>query len=375
MEIRLYMRMLRRGWWIVALTALVAVNVALVASYLTIPMFQASARFVVSPSPELLGGDIVDSLDTLDKRSIVSTYAEFINSRRIYLDALQVLQLQETSMIEYTTQTVVLPDANILVLTVTGPDPQLAALLANTMGQRAINYISLIYRAYDISFLDPAISPIEPYSPQPVRDSVLALALGLIGGVALAILSEQIRTPLEAYRHRLRVDSITGVNNSRYFRTILEKTLSERPEETLSIGIIELYGLQDIIDTLPQPAVHRILRNVTSVLQRELRGNDIIGRWTETSFIVMLPATVGSAARRIFERIFAGLSQPVSMEQYDITIMLDPKVGGAVYSNEITFQELLEQAASALDQSRRDSVDFVNIWEIKNPFWVQNEGK
>ncbi len=145
MEIRLYMRMLRRGWWIVALTALVAVNVALVASYLTIPMFQASARFVVSPSPELLGGDIVDSLDTLDKRSIVSTYAEFINSRRIYLDALQVLQLQETSMIEYTTQTVVLPDANILVLTVTGPDPQLAALLANTMGQRAINYISLIY--------------------------------------------------------------------------------------------------------------------------------------------------------------------------------------------------------------------------------------
>lgn len=89
----------------------------------------------------------------------------------------------------------------------------------------------------------------------------------------------------------------------------------------------------------------------------------LLGRWTETSFIVMLPATVGSAARRIFERIFAGLSQPVSMEQYDITIMLDPKVGGAVYSNEITFQELLDKVASALDQSRRDSVDFVKHWE------------
>ena len=375
MEIRLYIRMLMRGWWIILLTTLVAVNVALIASYLTTPMYQADARFVVSPSPELLGGDIVDSLDTLDKRSIVSTYAEFINSRRIYLDALQVLQLQEESMTDYTIQTVVLPDANILVLSVSGPDPQLAALLANTMGQRAINYISLIYRAFDISFLDPAVSPTEPYSPQPVRDTTLALALGLIGGMALAILSEQIRTPLEAYRHRLRIDSVTGVNNNRHFRTILERVLAEKPEETLSIGIIELYGLQDIIDTLPQPATHRILRMVTAVLQRELRGNDIIGRWTDTSFIVMLPATVGSAARRIFERIFIVLSQPVSMEQYDITVNLDPKVGGAVYSNEITFQEFLEQAVSALEQSRRDNTGFINIWEMKNPFWVQDEGK
>ena len=375
MEIRLYIRMLMRGWWIILLTTLVAVNVALIASYLTTPIYSASATFVVSPTTDLLGKDIVNSLDTLDKRSIVSTYAEFINSRRIYLDALQVLQLQEASMEDYKISTVVLPDANILVLTVSGPDPQLAALLANTMGQRGINYISLIYRAFDLSFLDPAISATEPSSPQPVRDTTLALALGLIGGMALAILSEQIRTPLEAYRHRLRIDSVTGVNNNRHFRTILEKVLAEKPEETLSIGIIELYGLQDIIDTLPQPATHRILRMVTGVLQRELRGNDIIGRWTDTSFIVMLPATVGSAARRIFERIFIALSQPVSMEQYDITVNLDPKVGGAVYSNEITFEEFLEQATSALEQSRRDNTGFINIWEMKNPFWVQDEGK
>jgi diguanylate cyclase (GGDEF)-like protein len=375
MEIRLYIRMLVRGWWIIVLTALVAVNVALIASYLTTPMYLASARFVVSPTTDLLGSDLVDSLATLDRRSIVSTYAEFINSRRIYVDALQVLQLQESAMEDYTIETVVLPDANILVLSISGPDPQLAALLANTMGQRAINYISLIYRAFDISFLDPAVTPTEPYSPQPVRDTTLALALGLIGGMALAILSEQIRTPLEAYRHRLRIDNVTGVNNSRHFRTILEKVLAEKPEETLSIGIIELYGLQDIIDTLPQPATHRILRMVTAVLQRELRGNDIIGRWTDTSFIVMLPATVGPAARRIFERIIIALSEPVSMEQYDITVNLDPKVGGAVYSNEITFHEFLEQAVSALEQSRRDNTGFINIWEMKNPFWVQNEGK
>jgi hypothetical protein len=50
-------------------------------------------------------------------------------------------------------------------------------------------------------------------------------------------------------------------------------------------------------------------------------------------------------------------------------------VGGAVYSNEITFEEFLEQATSALEQSRRDNTGFINIWEMKNPFWVQDEGK
>jgi diguanylate cyclase (GGDEF)-like protein len=190
--------------------------------------------------------------------------------------------------------------------------------------------------------------------------------------MALAVLSEQIRIPLESYRQRLRVDSLTGVNNSRYFRTLLEKSLVERPDEILTIGIIELYGLQDALDTLPQPVVHNLLRMVTDLLRRELRGNDIIGRWTDTSFIVMLPSTVGSAARRIFERIFMGLSQPISMEQYDITLNLDPKVGGAVYSNGITYQELLDQAGNALEQSRRSSVGFISIWEMKNPFWVQD---
>jgi hypothetical protein len=69
------------------------------------------------------------------------------------------------------------------------------------------------------------------------------------------------------------------------------------------------------------------------------------------------------------------LSQPVSMDQYDITVNLDPKIGGAVYSAEITFQELLDQATSALEKSRRDNTGFINIWEMKNPFWVQNEGE
>ena len=50
MEIRLYFQMFRRGWWIIALTTLIALLVSLVASYLTTPEYQAMAQFILSPN-------------------------------------------------------------------------------------------------------------------------------------------------------------------------------------------------------------------------------------------------------------------------------------------------------------------------------------
>lgn len=371
MEIKVYIQMLRRGWWIVVLTALMAVNIALLADFITTPTYQASTKFVLSPSNDTLAGrDVVTSLEALDKRSIVSTYAEFINSRRIYLEALNVLHLTEIQMEDYTIQTVVLPDANILELTISGPDPQLAALLANTMAQGAIDYISLIYRAYNISVLDAAVPPLEPFTPQPVRDASLALALGLVAGAALAVLSEQIRIPLESYQQGRKIDGLTGVFKNRYFQTILGQELIKKPDDVHSIGIIELYGLHDIFDTLPQAASQRILLNVADVLRRELRGNDRIGRWTDTGFIVFLPNTLGPAAGSIFDRIFTALSEQVRLVQYDITLDLDPRIGGAVYSNNISSLELIEQANIALEQASRNPSHSIYVWEMKNPFWV-----
>jgi diguanylate cyclase (GGDEF)-like protein len=354
MEIKLYLQMLRRGWWIVALTALVALSVALLADYFTTPMYVASARFIVSPNSNLVSGrDVVTSLDILDRRSIVSTYAEIFNSTRIYAETVQALQLDLTQLEEYTPITVVLPDANVLEISVSGTDPNTVALLANQIGQRAINNISLMYQAYTISMLDPAAAPTEPISPMPVRDASLALALGVVGGAALAILSEQIRIPLEAYRQRLRQDSDTGVYNSRYFQQLVEDELLQNPTAITSVGLVDLSGLQDYVETLPPVATQKLLTLVTEILRRELRGNDAIGRWTTTSFIVMLPSTPGSAATRTFERIRTAISQPIELPQYGEAVNLKPYTGIATYDGNMTPLELLDRVKVALESTRR----------------------
>ena len=100
MEIRLYFQMLQRGWWVILLAALVAVSVSLGLSYLAVPQYQATASFIITPSATLtIGRDVVNSLDTLDRRSIVATFAEVMNSRRILNEAAGSLDLEEKALV------------------------------------------------------------------------------------------------------------------------------------------------------------------------------------------------------------------------------------------------------------------------------------
>jgi GGDEF domain-containing protein len=84
----------------------------------------------------------------------------------------------------------------------------------------------------------------------------------------------------------------------------------------------------------------------------------------------MLPNTSGGSANRIFERIYQVLSIPTELGQLGSTVYLEPHIGGAEYSNNITTQELLEKADTALGQARRDNTKSVYIWTLKNPFWA-----
>lgn len=373
MEIKLYFRMLQRGWWIILLAALFALTVSLGISYLTTPRYQAVASFIITPGTTLEGRDVVNSLDTLDRRSVVVTYAEVMNSERILDNSMQFLELSPANLIDYTVQAVVLPDANVLELTIEGPNPSLAADMANTIGFQTILFTSSLNMTFDINFLDSASVPELPVSPQPIRDAGIAFVLGAFIGAAIAVLSEQIRIPLDAYRQRLRVDSATGIYNNRYLRQALEEELTNDPEGFLSIGIIELSGLQDLKETLPPSGLQDLLRKVTSILRKELRGNDIIGRWNDISFAILLPTTPGNAAKATLDRIYQALSGDVVLSAFDATIHLVPYIGGAVYSNNISAKELIDTAEESLEQARVSNGTPVRLWEMNNPFWVQQE--
>jgi diguanylate cyclase (GGDEF)-like protein len=375
MELNLYLQMLRRGWWLVALTTLIALTSSLGASFLMTPQYEVVARFIITPSA--LGTSnpdaVLSGLNTINNTSVMTTYAEIMNSNRIYTDTLAFLQLPYSVLSNYTYESVVLPSSSILELTVKGPDPQLAADIANAMGQQTIIFTRRLNQVINLDFLDLAEPSTVPYSPNPLRDASLATILGLMVGVGLVIVRDQLRASMETFRHRINLDNETGVYTKKYFSRLVEDELTQHPEDVLSIGIVELNGLRDITDTFALAALQRILQRVTESLRKELRGNDIIGRWDGISFVVMLPNTPGIAANRIFERIFQALSEAIILDQFNMAVKLDAHIGGAEYGNHITVNELLEKADSALGQARRDNEVPVYIWEMKSPFWGQKK--
>jgi diguanylate cyclase (GGDEF)-like protein len=374
MELRLYFQMLQRGWWIILLVAIIAFAASLGLSYTAVPQYNAAARFIITPGSSLTTGrDVVSGLQTLD-RGIVATYVEVMNSRRILSESLASLNIAAADIQDgYTIVAVELPDSSVIELSVSGPNPNTAADLANTIGNNTISFARSLNTVYVINILDTAVPAQIPFSPQPVRDSAVALVLGLLVGALLAIVSEQIRIPLEAYRQRVRVDNVTGVYTSRYFISQLEEELARHPDDVLSLGVVELSGLEDLLDTLPPAALQWVLQNVTQTLRKELRGHDLIGRISDNTFIVMLPATPGFAAKRTFARIAQALSRPVNLSQYGVTVEFDPHIGGAVYTNNISSSDLLEKARNSVDQARRDHDNPIYVWEMNNPFWVEKD--
>ena len=352
MQLRHYVGMIIRGWWIIALASLSGLMLALVAAYNEEPRYRTSTRLIVSPNATLINsGQFIYSLDTLDKRSIVTTYSEVLNSNRLFESTGEALQIDPAQLNKYSHSTVVIPEANILELYIDGPNPELAALLANNLSDRAIDYVRETYQVYDLDVLDPAGIPTEPFVPQPIRDAALAGVLGAMLGAALAVLEQQLKLPLEALRRRSMVDQASQALNR---QTFLKQGIEQLKEPgTATLGLIELGGLSELIGSLPQPVAQRILRTVHTTLQHELRGSDMIGRWSEDTFAVLLNKTPHTAADRIFSRIADRLSKPIELGLDNETVELMPYVGIAGRSDDLALIALIDQAEQALDQSTR----------------------
>lgn len=358
MELRLYLRMLLRGWWIIALTALTAVIIALFASYMATPLYQANARLIISPNAaSKSNNEVLYGLDILDKRSIVTTYSEVLNSRQLFAETIAALRLSAAASEEYTRRAVVLPDSNIIDLTVTGPDPKMATLLANTIGQSSIDYVNSLYQnVYQMHFLDPATVPTEPVSPQPMRDVALALVLGLLAGAVLAILSEQLRVPFQSLMHRTQMDVNSSVYNRVYFERLIRERIRRQPSQVLALGLVQMDGLEDMVLNQPKSVTNPLLRQITQIMRNELRGNDLIGRWSDDEFAILLPSTPAPAAVATFERIAKTLAEPLPVIEQETLLQFRPCVGVATRQGNELSDTLIQDATVAMERARESNV-------------------
>jgi capsular polysaccharide biosynthesis protein len=331
MEWQKYLQAIKDGWWIVVLTVLTSLSLALITAYYTTPLYRSKARLVIGPSAKILASQdntVVNSLWALDSRSISSTYAEILISQRIFSQTAQELQLNAIDLEGYSRSSVVLPDANVLELTIDGPDPETTANLANKVSQNAIEYIQGLYVIYDMNLLDPATTSNRPFKPTPVQDAFIATFLGAVFGIALTVIRSQLEEyiSMNSFTNFLRTDRESTAVVRRYFIQRVDEELKRNRSDILSLGLLKLNSLQNLEANMPPLVWQQLLRRIVRIIKNELRNDDVVARWGETSFSILFPTAPEMVATRTMDSIKGALQLPLEILETGEQIRLEPEI-------------------------------------------------
>ncbi len=352
--IRHYLDLLQSNWRWLAIFTLGGAVLSVLISLTATPIYRATTSFIIFPNESLTSSrDVVSSLDTLEKRTVIATYSEIVSSDRVFANTQLQMGMSADELAQYKRSIDVQPESNIFYLHVDGPDPQLAAQIANETGAQGIALIKSIYQVFDIAILDEAQPPTEPISPRPLRSLVLFSFLGLLLGVAKVILFYQIARPIEAVRERINSDPESGAYKREYFSNLVERRMADAPGAPLSLALVELESLKTFASSLPNAVLSEFLQNTVEIFKKQLRGNDFVGRWNEAAFAIMLPDTPPQPAARTLLRIRQAFVQPMEEASKLYKIQLKPSVGLTAWENQETLSELFKNAEFALEKANQ----------------------
>jgi uncharacterized protein involved in exopolysaccharide biosynthesis len=191
-----YGRALRRGWWIVLAAVAVALAAAAILTARQRPVYRAEALLVVTPSSEVREPDeVLDALETLERRTIVATLARVPAAPETRDAAAERLGVEPGELRAYRVGGSVVPNTNVVRVEVQGPDAERTAEVANAAAVVTRRHGRRLYRTYSMRELARAEPPRRPVRPDGRRNLAVAGILGLFVGLLAAAALEAVRSP------------------------------------------------------------------------------------------------------------------------------------------------------------------------------------
>jgi succinoglycan biosynthesis transport protein ExoP len=179
-----------RGW-VVALAAVVSTGLTLGVSLMQPSMYAASVEILV-------GQRSTDEIpeDAFDLQQLTQTMAETMHSRRVAEGVIQELNLRTTPENLLENMRVEQVKATQLIhVDYRDPNPQRAQEVADTIGKvfsEQISKASPSASSITTTLWEHAEIPERPVSPQPIRNSAIALGVGVMLGIVLAFLLDYL---------------------------------------------------------------------------------------------------------------------------------------------------------------------------------------
>jgi diguanylate cyclase (GGDEF)-like protein len=360
MELRAYLDILRRKWWIVIPIFLVTVTCGIVFTYTRTPVYSATATYVVVPGSAFSDvRNFTDGLDLLGRREeIAATFSEIASSRTIKEGAMGALSLSSQSDEDYSINSKLRAGTNIMEITAEAPDPVSARDLANAVGTRMEDYVRGMYEVFVLVPLDEAIIPEGPTSPNKPLNFGLSVVLGLALSVGLAFFSQYLETPLNPAVSVNILDDETGVYNREYFlqRLAEEIVRARRNRHALSLSLLRVDNLSLIKGAHASQLRAEMLRQVAMLANQYLREEDIVARLDNDVLAMLLPDTTGENAKALMEYLQTRIAwTPFQSSTHGAKFNFKGIIGITAYNHNGTSRdELIAKANRALQLAEVD---------------------
>ncbi len=204
MQLTDYLTVLRRRWWVIALTAAVAVASAFVFSRLQERVYRSEASYLVVPNR-------IDNGLAIVLQNSMSSFREIALARPQLQKISDELHLDRTP--EWLLRRVAIqprPDERKMIVQVDYPDPATAQCLADAIGNNMVALVSARNNTLEgtdrisMTVLEPATPPVL-HRPQTrvnmLAGAVLGLVLGLLLAFVLEALDDTLKTPADVERY------------------------------------------------------------------------------------------------------------------------------------------------------------------------------
>lgn len=212
-ELRQYWEILRKRWIIViALPIIAALTSGIISFFVLVPVYQASTTLIVGKKATEAGELAVQMLDNSvlqANQQLAKTYAAIAESRTVQQNVINDLDLDlSVEALRSTISINPVKTTELLEISVTNTDPELAAAIANATVKEFSKSVIDIKKVDSVSIVDPAVTPTQPVKPNKKLNILIAFVVGLMASVGLVFLIEYIDNTVKTSED---VEKILGI--------------------------------------------------------------------------------------------------------------------------------------------------------------------
>ena len=158
---------------------------------------------------------------------------------------------------------------------------------------------------------------------------------------------------LEKEKNLARVDSLTGVANSRYFFDLAEKEIerSRRYRHPLTLLYLDCDNFKNLNDNFGHQIGNRLLHLLATILQNNTRTTDIVARLGGDEFAILMPETGEQIVPQAIQRLHTRLVDALRKKGWPVTLSM----GAAIYLHPpASADELIKSADRLMLQAKSE---------------------